>query len=250
MITDDDREALNIAKRRYRAWVDHMGAANGRFSDAPHTGELTRNPRFFFFQQYLYVRNLPELHSEGDLREQLLALGDRGQTAMDIYIYRHPDWARSMSDLAHYYFPTPLRSWAEAVGTYELSTLMNQVGRYCFVIAGTATADLDSWRVFHEWLAPFANEELNRRYTHLDDFDRAYAAHIVSTLYCVHGPEDWVIFMRLLDDETIVVINYQPGPNGVAIIPVRDVPEMPVIKYFRWKQQPPQDPHAPSRIAH
>jgi hypothetical protein len=127
---------------------------------------------------------------------------------------------------------------------------MNQVGRYTFVIARLGPADMASWHVFREWIAMFENEAINRRYANLDDFDRAYGPQILETLYCVHGPRDWVIFMRLLDDETIVVINYQPGPTGVAVIPVSEVAEMPIIKDFKWYHKPPHDPHSsPNRFA-
>jgi hypothetical protein len=135
-------------------------------------------------------------------------------------------------------------SWAKVVGSFEQSNLMNQVGRYTFVIARLATADMASWHMFHEWISTFEHEEINRHYAHLDDFDRAYGPHIVDTLYCVHGPRDWVIFMRLLDDATIVVINYKPGPTGVAVIPVSEVPEMPIIKDFKWNHMPPNGPHS------
>jgi hypothetical protein len=137
------------------------------------------------------------------------------------------------------------------IGSYELTTLINQVGRYTFVMARTATADLASWQVFHECLAAYENEEINRRYTHLDDFDRVYKPHIVSTLHCVHGPKDWVIFLRLLDDNSIVVINYKPGPTGVAVLPVSEVPEMPIIQDFKWNQRSPGDPHSvPPRFSY
>ncbi len=235
MISDRDWEALVMAKRRYRAWVDHMGSTADRSSLSPHSGALQTDPQFFYFQQYINVRNLPDPQTESDLREQLLALGDRGESAMNTYAYQHPEWAHFMSLLAASRFPTPLQGWSEAVGTYELSVLLNQVGCYCFVMARMATADLDSWHTFHYWLAPFANEEINRRYAHLDELDRACAPHIIKKMYCAHGPEDWVIFVRLLDDNTIVLINYLPGPTGVAIIPVREVPEMPAIRGFFWK---------------
>jgi hypothetical protein len=244
VITDSDRQALMVAKRRFRAWVEHMGTSIGRVSHPQHTGELMGDPQFFYFQQYVNVRTLPEPQTDSDLQEQLLALGDRGARAMDIYKDRHPEWARYTSALAEHYFPKLFTSWARVTGSYEQSSLMNQVGRYTYVIARLATADMVSWHVFHEWISTFENEQINRRYAHLDDFDRAYGPHIVDTLYCVHGTRDWVIFMRLLDDDTIVVINYKPGPTGVAVIPVSEVAEMPIIQDFKWHHRPPGDPHS------
>jgi hypothetical protein len=250
VITDSDRQALMLAKRRFRAWVEHMGASTDRASQPLHSGELMGDPQFFYFQQYINVRTLPDPHTENDLREQLLALGDRGARAMDIYRDRHPDWARYTSGLAEFYFSTLFKSWAEVIGSYEQGNLMNQVGRYTFVIARLATADMTSWHVFHEWISQFENEEINRRFKHLEDFDRAYGPHILDTLYCLHGPRDWVIFMRLLDDESIVVINYKPGPTGVAVVPVSEVAEMPIVKDFKWHHGPAGDPHSPpSRFA-
>jgi len=244
-MTVGDRQALMLAKRRFRAWVEHMGRSIGRVSRPQHTGELMGDPQFFYFHQYVNVRTLPEPQTEIDVREQLEALGDRGARAMDIYKDHHPGWARYASGLAELYFPMLLKSWAEVIGSYEQSNLMNQVGRYTFVVAGLATADMASWHEFRDWISPFENEEINRRFAHLDDFDRVYGPHILDTLYCVHGPKDWVIFMRLLDDESIVVINYKPGPTGVAVVPVSEVPEMPIIKDFTWNHRPPADPHGP-----